>query len=174
MYRRMGINNMNSRQKGRVGHTYTEQYLKERGWSTYTCPHATLQWEGGSSGWKDAFAAPDENGKLIGGFDIIAERLAWCVEPDDVFKKLINWVRCERRDLLSFPQPQPAPTPIMASTLWQVKKTKRNSITPLLKKEIRHCADYHKLPRSSCFVIWWPNGHGPKGKPPVIWRADEE
>jgi hypothetical protein len=148
---------MNSRQKGRIGHTYTEQYLKERGWSTYTCPHATLQWEGGSSGWKDAFAAPsDENGKLIGGFDIIA------------LKKYSNFN--SNPDSCSFGVCDSG----IKATLWQVKKTKRNSITPLLKREIQHCADYHKLPRSSCYVIHWPDGVGPKKGKPNIWRADQD
>ena len=142
---------MNSRQKGRVGHTYTETYLQDQGWSTYTCPHATLQWEGGTGGWNDAFAAPNEvTDKKEGGFDIVAERAMYIRDFETKNSKTV-----------------------MVSTLWQVKKTKANPFTPKFKREIKRCVDYYNLVPSACFGIWWPNGHGPKGKPPVIWRADE-
>ena len=147
-----------------MGHTYTETYLQEQGWSTYTCPHATLQWEGGTGGWNDAYAAPNpETGKVEGGFDIIAVKPFIEYTVIGPFKSYEDRSKKEESRTVSH----------LEASLWQVKKTKANPFTPKFKREIRRCVEFYNLVPSTCFGIWWPNGHGPKGKPPIIWRSDE-
>lgn len=143
---------MNSRQKGGIGHRYTEEWLKSFGWSVHTEGHQQIiyQRQGsgftsprwGSTGRNDAFSVPDPSrpGHNHGGFDHFAVR-----------KDGLNLI----------------------TTLWQTKKTKVNPFTPANKSLIIRCADAHRLPLAACFLIWWGNGAGPKSKRgPVIWRAD--
>jgi hypothetical protein len=146
---------VNTKAKGRKGHALTQELLSKLGWAVYVCPHTQVEWRTvgqgeklpiwQTSGFNDAFSIPTGDGKKReGGFDIIA--LKAVEKPDG---KLAQYF-----------------------SLWQVKKTKANPLTPKLKSLICRCADAHHLPLSACYIIWWPDGVGINRGEPVIWRAD--
>lgn len=140
---------MNARAKGGIGHKYTREWLENDGWSCIVQPHRSITWKGNDAVWyesgsNDFFSIPveGEDKKREGGFDILAFKAI--PEQEDLFDiKLI-----------------------------QVKKTKKNPITPSLIALLRRCADHHRLPYSICFIYWWPDGVGP-ARGPVIKCVEE-
>lgn len=157
-----------SKAKGNRGHQLTKEYLEKKGWSVWVKPHQETTWRGAGNEWRrtgsnDIFAIPktgSDSHKKQGGFDILAIKDMYSVNVYFTYYQGIDKNSEEINHTIC--------------TFWQVKKTKRNPITPTLKKEIQECADYHKIPRSSCYIIWWPDGVGLKHGKPLIWRADNE
>ena len=135
---------MNSRAKGGVGHRYTKEWMERDGWTCVVQPHKAITWKGNDAVWyesgsNDFFSIPveGETKKREGGFDVIAIRAI--PEQEDLF----------------------------GISIIQVKKTKKNPITPKLMDLLKRCADYHRLPYSICLVHWWPDGVGPTRGPVV-------
>lgn len=171
-----------TKQKGNKGHQLTKQYLENLGWSVWIKDHRETVWRGSGYEWRrtgsnDIFAIPDPNNphKKRGGFDIVAFKSFISIFNCDTDSYMLeSYTKKREQDLKQNFPVQSSLDFVTSAVLYQVKKTKRNPITPGLKREIQECADYHKIPRSSCYIIWWPDGVGIKKGEPVIWHADQE